>query len=577
MELFKILGTVAVDGIEAASKGLEGLGTVATKMGKALAAGIAAGATAIGTLSKVALDSYADYEQLVGGVETLFGTRGAKTVEEYAELVGKSVDDVSAEFEMLQTAQTTALDNAARAYQTAGMSANEYMETISGFAASLKQSTESELEAAEIADMAVQDMADNANKMGTSMESIQNAYQGFAKQNYTMLDNLKLGYGGTKEEMQRLLKEASKLSGVKYDMSNLSDVYNAIHVIQEEMGITGTTANEAATTISGSLASTKAAWQNLLTGFADGNQDLGLLIDNLVVSATTAVHNIVPRLAQILSGISDAMAQIMPIITAELPVILQELLPGVISGAVALLTGLIASLPTILQILIEQLPFIFTQISAGLMQTFPVLLETVKNLFGQIWDYIAVKLLGTEADFETSFEKIQEFFEDAWSVIESIWDSIGQPVFDLIQSCIENAKHVFELYMPQIKQFVTQCFEDISAFWEENLQPCLEAIGNFIENVLAPVFEAVFEQHIRGTIERVFQAIKSLWNDTLMPVFVGITDFLTGVFTLNWQQAWEGILSFLKGIVNGIINGLNSIIAVPFKGINGALTLVRNI
>lgn len=571
MELFKILGTVAVDGMDSAAKGLEGLGNVATKVGKAMAAGLAAGATAVGALAKKSLDAYADYEQLVGGVETLFGTRGAKTVEEYAELVGKSVDYVSAEFEMLQTAQTTAMENAAIAYKTAGMSANEYMETISGFAASLKQSTASELEAAEVADMAVQDMADNANKMGTSMESIQNAYQGFAKQNYTMLDNLKLGYGGTKEEMARLLEEASKLSGVKYDMSNLSDVYNAIHVIQEEMGITGTTAKEASETISGSLASTKAAWQNLMTGFADDSQDLGVLIDNLVGSATTAVHNIVPRLAQILSGISDAMTQIMPIITAELPVILQELLPGVISGAVALLNGLIASLPTILQILIEQLPFIFTQISAGLMQTFPILLETVKNLFGQIWDYIAVELLGTEADFESSFVKIQEFFMGLWEELLLVWESIGQPVWDMIQACIENVRYVFELYMPLIKQFVQQCFQDIQNFWNNNLKPCFDAIGNFIKNYLAPVFQSVFSGTILPLISTVFNGIKSAWNDVLKPVFTGITDFLTGVFTMNWQQAWEGVLSFLKGILNGIINGIETMINGAISALNGLI------
>ena len=581
MELFKILGTVAVDGLDSAEKGLSNLGNVATKVGKAIAAGLAAGATAVGVIAKKSLEAYADYEQLVGGIETLFGTRGAKTVEEYAELVGKSVEDVSAEFEMLQSAQSTAMDNAAKAYKNAGLSANEYMETVTSIAAALNQSTASELESAEYANMAIEDMADNANKMGTSMSSIQTAYQGFAKQNYSMLDNLKLGYGGTAQEMYRLLCDAKELDDT-FDAvfsiddkghleAGFADIVEAIHIVQGEMGITGTTSKEAASTIQGSLAMAKSAWKNLLTGFADDEQDLGLLIDNLVESAAIAVHNIVPRMAQILSGISDAMTQIMPIITAELPVILQELLPGVINGAVALLNGLIASLPTILQILIEQLPFIFTQISAGLVQTFPILLDTVKKLFGQIWDYIAVELLGTEADFESSFGKIQEIFSGLWEAAQYVWESIGQPIWDMIQGCVEQVKYVFGIYMPLIRQFVSQCFTDIQTFWNNNLKPCLDAIGNFIKKILAPAFETVFKGTVMPAVSSAFNFIKSIWNDTLKPVFTGITDFLTGVFTGNWKQAWEGIKSFQKGIINGIISGIELMVNGAISALNGLI------
>ena len=571
MELFKLFGTIAIDN-QKANEGIgettdkaeksypkigaafEKIGDAAVKVGKTVAAGLAAGSAAIGALAKQSFDSYAEYEQLVGGIETLFGTRGAKTVEEYAALVGESVDMVAAEFEMLQAAQTTALDNAAKAYQTAGMSANDYMETIASFAASLKQSTASELEAAEVADMAVQDMADNANKMGTSMESIQNAYQGFAKQNYTMLDNLKLGYGGTKEEMQRLLKEASKLSGVKYDINNLSDVYNAIHVIQDELGITGTTANEASETISGSLTATKAAWQNLLTGFADENANISHLMQNLVNSGLTALDNIIPRIEVIFNGIVVALNRIIPVIVARLPGILQQLLPGLIAGATALLNGLIAVMPDILKILIQQVPMIVSQLSAAMKTAFPVLLKTVKELFQQIWDYFAVELLGTEANFEDSMLKIKEFFEDAWAVLEYVWDTVGQPVFDLVNETIDIVREAFAERMPEIKEFVGQCFKDISAFWENNLKPCLEAIGNFIENVLAPVFTEVFTNFIGPAIDEAFNFIKSLWENTLKPVFTGITDFLTGVFTLNFEQAFEGIVSIVDGIFSGIID-----------------------
>lgn len=242
------------------------------------AAGLAAATTAVGALSKAALDSYGDYEQLTGGVETLFKT-SADVVMEYAN----------------------------NAYQTAGLSANEYMETVTSFSASLLQSLGGDTEAAaEYADMAIRDMSDNANKMGTDMEMIQNAYRGFSRANFTMLDNLALGYGGTKEEMERLLADAEKLSGVKYDISSYSDMIEAIHVVQTEMGITGTTAKEAATTIQGSVAAAKSAWSNLVTGIADENADLGQLVSNLVTSVETAAGNIIPRISQILSGMKDA-------------------------------------------------------------------------------------------------------------------------------------------------------------------------------------------------------------------------------------------------------------------------------
>ena len=283
-------------------KGLNGIGSMATNAVKGVAkigsAAVVAGATASAALVKSAVDSYASYEQLVGGIETLFGA-GGKTLEEYAKSVGKSTESAKKDYEQLMKAQEIALDNADQAYKTAGMSANDYMETVTGLAASLKQSTKNETEAAKAADQAIIDMSDNANKMGTSMESIQNAYAGFSKQNYTMLDNLKLGYGGTKTEMERLLADAEKLKkaqgeNVSYSIDSFADVVEAIHVVQDEMGITGTTAKEASTTIEGSINSAKAAWENLLVGMADEDADLDALIDNFVESVEIAADNIIP-------------------------------------------------------------------------------------------------------------------------------------------------------------------------------------------------------------------------------------------------------------------------------------------
>lgn len=245
-------------------------GKFSATFGTALKVGAAAAAAAAGVVLKESLEQGAALQQSIGGIETLFGA-GGKSIEQYAASVGKSVGEISGEYSALMTAQQTVFDNAKNAYATAGLSANEYMETVTSFSAALISSLEGDTQkAADAADMALRDMSDNANKMGTDMEAIQNAYQGFAKQNYTMLDNLKLGYGGTKTEMERLLADAQALTGVEYNIDNLADVYTAIHVIQEELGITGTTAAEASTTLIGSFNAMKAAAQNVLGDLALG-------------------------------------------------------------------------------------------------------------------------------------------------------------------------------------------------------------------------------------------------------------------------------------------------------------------
>ena len=267
--------------IDQHSEGLKGkLSSVAGRLKTAFIAASAAAAAAVGAavikISKDALKAYSEFEQLEGGVKKIFG-------EDTAKVVG---------------------ENAQNAFKTAGISANQYMEQITSFSASLLQSLGGDTaKAAEVGDMAIQDMADNANTFGTSMDAIQNAYQGFAKQNYTMLDNLKLGYGGTKQEMERLLADAEELTGMKYDINNLSDVYNAIHAVQEEMNVTGTTAREAMSTIEGSVNATKAAWQNFLVGLGDEDADMQKLVSNLLTSAGAALKNIVPRLGTIVKSL----------------------------------------------------------------------------------------------------------------------------------------------------------------------------------------------------------------------------------------------------------------------------------
>lgn len=299
-----------------------GLKTVATVGATALGAA----AAGVASLTKQSIENYAEYEQFVGGVETLFKD-SSDTVMGYAE----------------------------NAYKTAGLSANEYMSTVTSFSASLLQSLNGDTAAAaQIADTAITDMADNANKMGTSMESIQNAYQGFAKQNYTMLDNLKLGYGGTKEEMERLIADANRVKEANGEMADLSiesfaDVTEAIHIVQTEMGITGTTAKEAGSTISGSVASMKSAWTNLVTGLGDANADIDVLLDNFLDSVETVGKNLLPAVKRILTGLFTTLEERGPDMIAEGVLLLGKLAAGLITG----IPDLIKKIPEIIRSIIN--------------------------------------------------------------------------------------------------------------------------------------------------------------------------------------------------------------------------------
>jgi phage-related protein len=288
-------------------------------------------------LGKDALQGVADLEQNIGGVETLF-----------------------------KDSADTVIENSKKAYTTAGIDANKYMEQITSFSASLLQSLGGDTaEAAKVGDMAIQDMADNSNKFGTAIENIQNAYQGFAKQNYTMLDNLKLGYGGTKTEMERLLADAEKISGVKYDISNLNDVFNAIHVIQEELDVTGTTAKEASTTISGSINSAKSAFSNFLSG-AGGIEEV---ISTFTTAGTNISNAIVKMAPQIITGITTLLNNLVPLIGP----LLQAILPALIQGTSTLIMGLVQALPGIIQILMGMLPTIIQELANML----PVILTSL--------------------------------------------------------------------------------------------------------------------------------------------------------------------------------------------------------
>ena len=295
-----------------------GFATKVGGLGKAALAAVGAAGTAItGTLVKSALEGYARSEQLVGGIETLYGS-AAKTVQE----------------------------NAATAYRRVGMSANDYMETATSFAATLRQAVGGDLQkAAEQSDKALQQMSDNANKMGTDMSSVQNAFQGFAKQNYTMLDNLKLGYGGTKQEMQRLLDDAEALTGIHYDIDNFSDVIDAIGVIQDQLGITGTTAAEAAGTVEGSIGTMKSAWDNWVSGLMDDDADVGQLTDNLLDAIGDVADNVGPRLAALGPAIGEGLPKLVDGVLPYIPKVVGPIADGAVKAFTGLLGAALQSAP----------------------------------------------------------------------------------------------------------------------------------------------------------------------------------------------------------------------------------------
>ena len=330
------------------------LGKVALSAAKFVAGGIAAGVAGVGAIVGKSVANYADYEQLTGGVDTLFKDSSGIVQE-----------------------------NAKNAFKTAGLSANEYMETVTSFSASLISSLGGDTDkAANVAQRAITDMSDNANKMGTDMSSIQYAYQGFAKQNYTMLDNLKLGYGGSQEEMKRLLKDAQKLSGVKYDMSSYADVVEAIHVIQENMGITGTTALEAEKTISGSLASLKASWSNTLTSLVSGGDDFDDCVEDLVKSAKTFGKNIMPAITKSLGGVGELIEELAPMIEKEIPTLVDTLLPPLISAATSLVKGLIIALPNIVSAVVKEIPDILSGIWDAIESLLAERMPSIKKVGG---------------------------------------------------------------------------------------------------------------------------------------------------------------------------------------------------
>ena len=483
------------------------VGSAVGKLGKGLAIAGTAAATAVGTMVAKSVSSFADYEQLTGGVDTLFKDSSA-AVQKYAN----------------------------DAYKTAGLSANNYMETVTNFSASLISSLKGDTaKAADYANSALVDMADNANKMGTNMTDIQNAYQGFAKQNYTMLDNLKLGYGGTQAEMKRLLSDAQKLTGQKYDISSFADITQAIHAIQTQMDITGTTAKEASTTISGSWGSLKAAFENTLVGLTTGGEMFNQSLDALVDSAKTFGQNVIPAITGALSGVGSLIESLAPVI-AELPSMVSDILPHLVSAAKSLVTGLISQLPALGRAVLDAIPSIFDgmtdvigESSVGKLKgSFEGLKNTITDTFSNIGPMLKDFCEGGISTFCDALSTAMDLASGAISVIEAL-----SPVIGAVAGAIITYKGAVMLWNAAETAKNVVMGISTAAQWALNVAMTANPIGIVIVAIGALV-----------------GAFIVLWNKSegFRNFWINLWEKVKAIVT----SAWEGIKAGFEKIKNGI-------------------------
>lgn len=542
MDVFSgtLLGNVVSDGLRTVTNGITEIGKTAANM-----------AVSIG---KASLDSYADYEQLVGGVETLYKD-SAGIIENYAK----------------------------DAYKNVGLSANDYMETSTSFAAALVSSLGGDTQkSAEMANTAISDMSDNANKMGTNISSIQDAYNGFAKQNYTMLDNLKLGYGGTQAEMKRLIKEAAAMTdtqkelGVTVDSNSMSyaNIVQAIHVVQANMGIMGTTSKEAATTIQGSTASMKSAWENLLTGIADPDQDFQTLVDNLVDSVITAGNNIIPRIKEIVPTLIDGLSELVTQLAPYVSSVIMELEPTIEEGLQSLFGGLSSVASELQPIVADVFSFFGDAIISGLTSAiensdFSFLLDIFNNV-------------------KTAIENIANIIDSFKNNANAAWDVISakiQEVVAFVQPYVEAAMQV-------IGQVVTQVITDLTPVIQ-SIGEAFSAAWSLVQTVWAwasaffqAIFQAIiviftpFAPIISGFFQGAWIIIQSIWN-VAVSFFQTVFDLITGVFSTidavlsgDFQGAWESIqdifgsvFDFFSTVGQNVVEGIKGGIAAVWNGL----------
>ena len=564
--------TAGIDGGVKRSSGLlSGLGTVARGVGTVAAAGMTALTGAVTAIGGAALSAYADYEQLVGGVDTLFGSASGQ-LQAYA----------------------------ADAYKTCGMSANQYMTQATSFAASLVSSCGGDVaKAADYANMAMGDMSDNVNKMGSNMVDVQNAYQGFAKQNYTMLDNLKLGYGGTKEEMERLIADANKLreaQGKNADLAidSYADVVEAIHTVQENMGITGTTAKEAATTISGSIGMAKAAWENFITGLGRDDVDFSQLTEQLLTSIGAVATNVAPRVAQIGEGIMQAFPVVLAGLGTVLAPIVSEALATAWNIAVQALAGIGIHLPEVdaSQILsafqtVADVASTVVGVFRSAFEAVPGIFETVASAVG--WavstvisalapfaEYFAAQMLPAIVSFASG---LVSAFAAVWPVLSQF----GQTVMNIGAAVMPVLQNAFALIMPLISQaisLVMQLFSALSPLISQvaaALMPALTAIGTALANLAAAVLPglAAAVQVIFSVLQMlmpVIQTVLSVVGSIVSVVLTVVSQVIAAV--INAAAVVSSVISAVLTVVSALVAGVTAFIGSILAVVGGCVSTV---
>lgn len=609
-------------GVKRSSGLLSGLGTVARGVGTVAVAGMGALTTAVTAIGGAALSAYADYQQLVGGVDTLFGSASG-TLQGYA----------------------------ADAYRTCGMSANQYMEQATSFAASLVSSCGGDVaKAAESANTAMGDMADNVNKMGSDMSDVQNAYQGFAKQNYTMLDNLKLGYGGTKSEMERLIADANKLRSAQGKNADLTidsyaDVVEAIHTVQEEMGITGTTSNEAATTISGSIGMAKASWENFITGLGRDDVDFSKLTDQLLTSIGAVAKNVAPRVAQIGQGIIEAFPAALSGIASVLTPIVSEALATAWNIAVGALEGIGIKLPKVdsaqicsalqailgvatsvgngikaaigfiapiiapigtalLNIAQAVLPVLSTgiQVVLGIVQALsPVigfLVTAIADVMATVSQLVAIAMPAVQSVLSavlTAMPLIQGAIQVAMGIISAVWNAVW-PVISAVLTGVMNAiSTAVQVAMAVVQAVISTVTAAISGDWDtvwntikslaelvwSQIEFAVRAAIGVVESVISSVLNGISStwssmwNSIKGACSSIWEGIKSAASSGINSVYTtvtGIKDKIVGFFS----GAGSWLVESGKAILNGLKSGIESAIGSVTSAVSDAVSEVRS-
>ena len=525
-------------------------------------------ALGVGEFIKDTIMKGADLEQSIGGIETLFGT-GGRSLEEYAKSVGKSVEDAKEQYQKLEASEQYMLEKAQVAWKTTGMSANDYMQNVTGFSASLLQGLGGDTaKAAEYADRAMVDMSDNANKMGTSMESITNAYQGFAKQNYTMLDNLKLGYGGTKEEMARLIEDASKMTdiqeklGVTVDASSMSfdNIINAISVMQSSLDIAGTTKEEAASTISGSMNAMKAAWENLQADMTMGN-DLQDDISALSESVLTAANNLLPAISNLLSAIPPVLIQLIqeiapPLIQVTLETIaslantLAQSLPTLIDAGLSALFSIVDALIANIGVIISAGLQLVLGLATGLLQAIPQLISQVpviiESVLTTLLSLIPQVIEAGLLVFSSLAENLPGIISNLTSIIPRLIDSIISTIIQLLPLIVETGVKLLSSLVSNLPLIIKSIVSAVPLI----INSLNQAFGD-----LMPVLVQVGWDLFNSLLKMLPQVLLSVFESGYE-----IVDGLISVFTECYPKLFEIGKNMLDGIWQGIKNGWNGLV-----------------